>query len=177
MARKLAIGILPLGVALLAVSSWTARPAVPAAGPPWMSVEVPANPLDPTTRDAVMLVHVYHHEHPAGYAVRGTAEGIVDGSRRSVPLEFTRTSRPGVYALALQWDEAGDWVLTIGIEQQDRASMLVELGPNGGVIPISYYNRPAKTLALRSVQVVSGRISDDRVEETLTRLSRRAGTR
>jgi len=171
MARKLMTRLVPLIVAAVAGLGWAADTAV---GPPWISLEVPANPLDPTTRDAVMLVHVYHHEHPAGYRVNGVAEGLVDGERRSVPLRFTETSRPNVYALEQQWPAEGAWVLNIGIEQRALASLLVELGSEGGVRSGSYYEQPIKTLALRSVQVVSGAVSADRIDATLQRLAGRS---
>ena len=35
-----------------------------AAGPPWISIEYPANPLDPETRGALVVVRTYHHEAP-----------------------------------------------------------------------------------------------------------------
>ena len=52
-------------------------------GPPWISLEMPANPLDPETRNAVLVVRAYHHATPAGYSLAGTAEGVVNGERRA----------------------------------------------------------------------------------------------
>ena len=65
------------------------------SGPPWISIEHPVNPYDATTRDAFLLVHAFHHGTPQNFPVTGTAEGMVDGQRRTVNLEFTRTSRSG----------------------------------------------------------------------------------
>ena len=36
-------------------------PAAAVAGPPWVSIELPANPWDETTRGAFLLVHAFHH--------------------------------------------------------------------------------------------------------------------
>ena len=172
-----------LAVPLLAGIGWMSSPmahthdstaAGAAVGAPWISMEMPANPMDATTRGAVMLVHVYHHEHPAGYRVTGTAEGIVDGERRSVDLAFEETSRPNVYALKQRWPDEGDWVLKIGIEQRALATLLVELGPDGGVVPGRYFEQPIEMLSLRSVRVVPGTVGQDQIEETLRRLSSRS---
>lgn len=171
MTRHLMLKLAPLAVALLAGVGWTSNATV---GPPWISLEIPANPLDPTTRDAVALVHVYHHELPAGYSVAGTAEGLVDGERRTIDLELTRTSRPSVYALSQSWPDEGDWVLKIGITQGAEAALLVELGPDGGIVPGRYFNQPVSMVALRSVQVVSGPVDQDRIEKALVRLSKRS---
>ena len=63
------------------------------AGPPWISIELPANPYDQATRGAFLLVHAFHHGQPVGYLLTGTAEGIVNGERRSIKLEFSETTR------------------------------------------------------------------------------------
>lgn len=180
MKRWLLIRTVPLAVALLVAIGWASSPVSEApggagakstVGPPWISLEMPANPMDASTRDAVMLVHVYHHEHPAGYSVSGMAEGIVDGKRRSVDLALEETSRPNVYALKQAWPDQGDWVLKIGIEQRALATLLVELGPDGGVVPGRFFQQPVKMLALRSVRVVPGSVGHGQIEETLRRLS------
>src|SRR3954464_3147857 len=79
------------------------------AGPPWISIEYPANPLDPSTRGAYLLVHAFHHQIPTQSVVSGTAEGLIRGERKSVALRFDNTSRPGVYALQKQWGDEGVW--------------------------------------------------------------------
>ena len=103
----------------------------PLAGPPWISIEYPANPSDPTTRRAVLLVHGFHHRTASDQPISGTAEGLVDGRRKSVKLDFKRTSRPGVFALENQWGEAGEWTLVISVgsanhDPNDAAQAMVE---------------------------------------------------
>jgi hypothetical protein len=114
-----------------------ARPAIPAhrSGPPWISIEYPANPLDASTRGAFLLVHAFHHQLAMSSAIRGTAEGLVSGERRSVTLRFDSTSRPGVYALRKQWTNEGVWSLVISVAQHDSdpAQALVEIGVDGGI--------------------------------------------
>jgi hypothetical protein len=140
--RVAALGILFGGVALMAAGSpMSARTA--AAGPPWISIETPVNPYDATTKDAYLLVHAFHHGTPVAFPVSGTAEGMVNGERSSVKLEFTSTSRAGVFALKKQWSDAGVWTLVIAVHQSDSdaAQALVEVGADGEVTRIQVPTR------------------------------------
>jgi hypothetical protein len=116
----------------------TAGSRIALAGPPWISIEYPANPYDATTRDAFLVVHAFHHGTPMDFPVSGTAEGLVDGRRRSVSLEFQRTSRPGVYALRKQWPNEGAWTLLVAVAQgpEDKVTAIVELGGSGAVASV-----------------------------------------
>jgi hypothetical protein len=113
-----------------------AAPAL--AGPPWISIELPANPYDQATRGAFLLVHAFHHGQPVGYLVTGTAEGIVNGERRSIKLEFSETGRDGEYALKRMWPTDGVWTLVIKANQgpDDAATAVIELGPEGEVASV-----------------------------------------
>ena len=124
-----------LGAAALLEASSSLHAGVAIAGPPWISIETPVNPYDATTRGAFLLVHAFHHGEPIAYPVSGTAEGMVNGQRRSIVLAFTPTSRPGAYALRKQWGDTGVWTLVITVKQQenDLAQALVELGADGTV--------------------------------------------
>jgi len=112
-----------------------AAPSAHRAGPPWISIEYPANPLDPTTRGAYLLVHAFHHQTPMESMVSGTAEGLVNGERKSVALRFESTGRTGVYALRKQWSDDGVWTLVISAGQGGGtpAQALVELAADGGI--------------------------------------------
>lgn len=116
---------------LVAVLTLAAVPLV--AGPPWLSIEYPANPHDERTREAFLFVNTYHHSTPTVMRLSGTAEGIVDGQRRSIPLRFGDTQRKGSYALTRQWPREGRWVLSITLLTGERAdaSALVVLGVDG----------------------------------------------
>ena len=120
-----------------AVSPGAARAvAVPARlGPPWISIEYPVNPYDQTTRSAFMLVHSFHHGTAVDFPVSGSAEGLVKGERRSIPLRFSRTSRQGVFAVSKQWPNEGVWTLVVSVTQgkDDKVSAVVELSPSGEV--------------------------------------------
>jgi hypothetical protein len=127
--------------ALVRPASLDAAPASVVAGPPWISIEYPANPFDRTTRGAHLLVHAYYHGTPIAYPVTGTAEGVVNGERRTMTLRFETTSRTGVYALRKQWPSEGSWTLVISVTQGENdsagvAQALVELSPTGSVASV-----------------------------------------
>ncbi len=105
------------------------------AGPPWIAIEYPVNPFDPTTRDAFLVVRSYHHGAQVGLPVTGRAEGMVAGARRTIPLTFDTTSHAGVMALRKQWPSEGTWVLVINAAQaaDDQVTALVELARDGSV--------------------------------------------
>lgn len=127
-----------LSLALAAAGTFALVAAAPSSrifGPPWISIEYPANPLDSSTRGAYLLVHAFHHQIPTFSPVRGTAEGLVNGERKSIVLHFDSTSRPGVYALRKQWSDNGVWSLVISVapHEDNIAQALVEISPDGGI--------------------------------------------
>jgi hypothetical protein len=104
------------------------------AGPPWLSIELPANPYDRLTRGAIALVRTYHHGGPIQLQVQGTAEGLVDGERVSLPLELVPAGATGLYALRVQLPERGAWVLVVrGGAEEGGVTAIVDVGPDGTV--------------------------------------------
>ena len=164
--------LLALVTAVVSLVAWS-RPAPP-VGPPWLSLELPANPLDRETRGSAMAVRVFHHDRSAEGTMRGMAEGIVDGKRRSIPLEFNATSEHGRYAIPQVWPATGEWVLTINASS--GATLLVHLGANGGFQSTKYYGSTTTVASMRSVQVVEGLVSDRRIDDMLRQSVRTAET-
>jgi len=109
-------------------------------GPPWISIEYPANPHDRSNTGTMLYVHVFHHAQPIAYPIEGTAEGFVNGERRSIKLKFTETARPAVYGLSRQWPTEGVWTLVIkmsrGENSEDGATAVVELGTDGEIASV-----------------------------------------
>jgi hypothetical protein len=109
-------------------------------GPPWISIEYPANPHDRSANGAMLYVHVFHHAQAIAYPIEGTAEGIVNGERRSIKLKFTETVRTAVYGLSRQWPTEGVWTLVIkmsrGDHGSDGATAVVELGADGEIASV-----------------------------------------
>ena len=109
-------------------------------GPPWISIEYPANPHDRSNTGTMLYVHVFHHAQPVAYPIEGTAEGLVNGERRTIKLKFTDTARPAVYGLSRQWPTDGVWTLVIkmsrGENGEDGATAVVELGTDGEIASV-----------------------------------------
>jgi len=125
-----------LSAALFAVATATAAFTTPATAkwPPWLSIESPVNPFDPTARGAALLVHAAFREGQAQLSdVSGTAEGIVNGARRSIHLRFDSTGRPGVFAVRRQWPSEGTWLLRIALRQ---TTAIVTLDRGGNVASV-----------------------------------------
>jgi len=67
---------------------------------------------------------------PAAARITGTAEGIVDGVRRSVPLTLVALPTPGVYAVPRDWNNAGAWIVSlVGTCAGKTAGAIVSIGP------------------------------------------------
>ncbi len=172
--RLAALGAV-LAVPLVAYSGGHAAaeegPAV--SGAPWISLEVPANPMDRHTRDAAFVVRAYYHGNPAGYRLVGRAEGLVDGERQTIALDLEPTSATGVYAVRQQWPADGDWMVAISIADQGQPTLLAELGPNGGVSKSRYMGEmTVPVLSIGSVQVIGEKVNGDRIDAALQAMAR-----
>ena len=113
------------------------------AGPPWIAIEYPANPFDRTSRDAFLTVRTYHHGDLVATTVTGTAEGVVNGKRQSMPLDIRPGSQPGMYVVRWQRPAVGRWVLVInsGMQGVIDATAVVEISPAGSVASVTVPTR------------------------------------
>jgi len=65
-------------------------------------------------------------------AVAATATGVVNGKRQSIPLQLTKLSAPGTYAVTQQWPKEGKWVIELTGQDTGRSTYtLVSAGPDG----------------------------------------------
>lgn len=137
------------------------------AGPPWLTVELPPNPFDRANRGAFLLVHAFHHAGDATEPLTGRAIGNVDGQRRTLPLAFERTERPGVYALKNSWGDKGVWVLVLTNDQGGHdgwaAEVLVRIA-DGRVTGIDTATRPSRWAQL---PLEPRRFTDAEIEASL----------
>ena len=139
---RLLVGALAAALNIPTSLSTPAPVPAPVKGPPWISIEYPVNPYDAATRDAFLVVHAFHHGQPTAFPVSGTAEGLVNGERRSVNLEFQKASRTGEFALRKQWPDQGTWTLVLRVLQgEDGVSAVVDLGADGKVARINVPTR------------------------------------
>lgn len=154
-------------VALATLSLAAAAP--PASGivkwPPWLSIESPVSPWDPASHGVAFYVHAMLREGlPSLGDVSGAAEGLVNGERRTVPLEFTSTTRPGVFAVRRAWPGGGTWVIRVSLL---TTSALITLDRDGRVGSVT-----VPTVATPG-GVVPRALAQREVDSTLTELAKR----
>jgi len=102
--------------------------------PPWISIESPVNPYDPSARGAAMLVRAAFREGDAQLSdLSGAAEGIVGGVRKTIPLHFDATGHANVFALRRQWPTDGTWLIRIALKSTNA---IVTLDRNGEVASV-----------------------------------------
>jgi hypothetical protein len=155
---------------VLATLMLAAAPAA-AKGPPWISIEVPANPFDRDARGAFLVVHTYHHQTAVQLVMEGTAEGLVNGARRSVPLELTPMARTGSFALTRTWPSEGAWVLDIrAFDGNSRISAVVGVGATGEVsfvrVPLARSGAP-RTISRAEVETMLASLAAGRTPPPL----------
>ena len=99
-------------------------------------------------KDAGMAVRVENCADVASSHVTATAEGIVNGARRSVPLRLVAATTPGAYAVSRDWPWEGAWVVHLtGHCGASTASAVVPFGPNGFIRESSKFFPRAATAA------------------------------
>ena len=80
--------------------------------------------------------------------VTGTAEGVVDGARRSVPLRVIAGETAGTFAISHDWPQQGAWVVNLtGHCGNFTSSAVVPMGPNGFLRESSKFFPRAATAA------------------------------
>jgi hypothetical protein len=81
---------------------------------------------------AVVVIKAAGCHDPAKAQVTATAVGMVNGQRRTIPLEVKSLSGPGEFALAQQWPKEGKWVIQLVGKNDDMfTNTLISAGPDG----------------------------------------------
>ena len=82
--------------------------------------------------NAVLVIQATGCHDPATATLTATAVGVVNGKRQSIPLQVTKLSRPGEFALTQQWPKDGKWVIElVGRNGEQFTNTLVAAGSNG----------------------------------------------
>lgn len=133
--------------------------------PPWLSIESPVSPWDPASRGVAFYVRTSMREGVASLAdMSGTVEGLVAGSRRSMPLEFGTTNRPGVYSVRRSWPTEGSWVLRVSVQ---TTTAIVTLDREGNVAAVRIPMRQTSDIPLPRP------VTQREVDSTLAELAKR----
>ena len=109
-------------------------PQAPAGAAFRLDIGRPIAGNDPKVKNiksAVLVVGRLAASEPASARISGTAEGVVNGVRRSIPLKLTPLEKPGVHAVNQEWPD-GRWVLSlVGTCRDQTAGALVPLARTG----------------------------------------------
>jgi hypothetical protein len=100
-------------------TSITSVAAIVAVGLPLLAgtlmVEV-GNPVanpEALTKHAVLVVRTTACRSPEKTSLTATAEGVIDGQRRSIPLKLIPLSTPGTFAVTREWSSTGTWIVKV----------------------------------------------------------------
>jgi hypothetical protein len=86
----------------------------------------------PGNKKAFMAVRVEGCDQPGSAHVTATAEGLVNGVRRSLPVTLRPGEQPGAYAVLESWPNEGLWVLNFSASYRDlKAGALVPVEATG----------------------------------------------
>ena len=156
-AARLAV-ISTIGAATVMLAA--ARAPMTSFGGPWISIEAPVNPYEPSTRGALLLVHTFHHGTPVDMPVVGKAEGLVDGQRRSVALTLSKSSRTGTQAVRNEWGTKGTWTLLLTVAPAGNDSQgiqaVVDVDADGSVGRVTVPRSGNGTRLLSAAEVDRG---------------------
>ena len=133
---------------LLALSMLTA-PLL--AGALRLEVGNPATNQEALARHAVLLAWTTACHSPEKTTITATAEGIVNGMRRSISLKVFSLSAPGTFAVAREWPNEGNWAIKVVATNPDytdyATSAVVPVQNNSARVEAAkhYYHAPSET--------------------------------
>lgn len=82
--------------------------------------------------NAVLTIKATGCHDPATATLTATAVGMVNGKRQSIPLQVTKLSEVGMFALSQQWPKDGKWVIELVARNGEQfTNTLVAAGPSG----------------------------------------------
>jgi hypothetical protein len=74
----------------------------------------PAENAEALSKHAVLVARTAACHSPEKTVLTATAEGVIDGQRRSIPLNLiSLSSAPGAFAVTHEWPSTGTWVIKI----------------------------------------------------------------
>ena|SRR5215471_14129307 len=166
---RLRVSSIVLGMAVIAISAGAAM-----AGDFWVTVESAHSSRPGMGSQTVLVVRPSGCHEPQEATVTATAEGIVNGQRKSLPLKLVAIS-PGVYEIAREWSTQGTWIVAVNAEYRGlpRAA-IVRLGPGGG-IPAKLASSERGNIA--DVQSFRRKLAGDDIDSALQAIAGSQGER
>ena len=105
------------------------------AGGLWLEVGNPAANPEAKEKGAALVLRIMACKSPEKTNITATAEGIVEGSRRTVALRVIPLSTPGTFAVTREWPSEGNWAVravATNPEYKDYATGVVVRIEQGG---------------------------------------------
>ncbi len=125
------------------------------AGMMWLEFGNPAANNDPKAKDALAVVRAAGCHDPEHAIFSATAEGKVEGKRKSIPLEVVDLSTPGMHAIKGKLPEGGAWIISV-------ASSLNGKFLASAIVPVS-----AKGVERASAKTIYRPVTDDDLAQAL----------
>ncbi len=88
--------------------------------------------LEGPAKDGMYFVHTLSCGREMALGVRGTAEGVVNGARRTVPLKIEAVG-DGVYRFRRSWPQDGEWIVRLAVDKPHGAVTLASIASDGRV--------------------------------------------
>jgi hypothetical protein len=105
--KLVALGMIAIAVPAIAGAMFRLEIGPPVAAGPGTTVPQ-------FKKKVVLVVRPRLCDNPAAVPITGTAEGLVNGTRQSLPLTLVAVNpAEGVYAVQQQWPDNGQWVLQL----------------------------------------------------------------
>jgi len=98
------------------------------AGALLLEVGNPSADPEALRNHAVLVARITACHSPAKTTVSATAEGVVNGTRQSIPLKVIALSTAGTFAITHEWPETGNWAIKMvatNPEYKDYATSVV----------------------------------------------------
>jgi hypothetical protein len=134
------------------------------AGGLTLQIGNPAANAEAEAKKAVLVARVTACQSPEKTKITATAEGVLNGARKSIPLSVIPLSAEGTFAITRQWPEQGTWALKLVARNPDYKNYAT-----GVVVPFQagsaqwasiqhYFHEPTDTevAKLIGVQPVNG---------------------
>jgi hypothetical protein len=121
-----------------------------------LEIARPVGNAEAQAKKAILLVRSYACADPEKTVITATAEGIVNGNRKSLPLKLEALSQQSTFALARQWPAEGRWVITVTASN-----------PRFGWTPGEMVKVEGDSVAFNDVERLSHAPTKDEVEAAL----------
>jgi hypothetical protein len=127
------------------------------AGALQVEIGSPAGNQEALAKHAVLVVRTTACHSPEKTTITATAEGVVNGVRKSIPLKLISLSTPGTFAVSREWPEEGTWAvkaIATNPDYKDYAtSAVVPVEKNSAQLAAvkHYFHAPSEAEVLMSL--------------------------